>query len=122
MSVKRTKLLSKHRKTVKTIEIEIDGERIKVAFKKPSFDDRTSVLDQAKEAGEMNEKNEPTSDKAGFRLIARMAVNILHNDEDNKPLFSVDDVSAIVKETWLEDITSELSEVFNVDAEKLKGK
>ncbi|ADO68699.1 hypothetical protein [Stigmatella aurantiaca] len=112
------KLLAKNRKVAKTIEI--DG--VKVDIIKPTMGDRLSLIEQARQAGDMNEKNEPTGERGGARLLARIAVCVIHDSETKHPMFSVNDVDELLHESWLEEFAADLSEVFNVSAEKMRGK
>jgi len=112
------KLLAKNRRVVKTAEI--DG--VKVEIIKPTMGDRLRLIEQARAAGEMNEKNEPTGDRAGARMLARIAVCVINDPETGRPMFSVNDVDELLDESWLEDLASDLTDVFNVSEEKMRGK
>jgi hypothetical protein len=112
------KLLAKNRKVAKSIEI--DG--VKVDIIKPTMGDRLLLIEQARQAGDMNEKNEPTGERGGARLLARIAVCVIHDAETKRPMFSVSDVDDLLHESWLEEFAADLSGVFNVSAEMMRGK
>jgi hypothetical protein len=112
------KLLAKNRRVVKTVEI--DG--VKVEIIKPTMGDRLRLIEQARAAGEMNEKNEPIGDRAGARMLARIAVCVINDAETRRPMFSVNDVDELLDESWLEDLAADLTDVFNVSEEKMRGK
>lgn len=112
------KLLAKNRRVVKSAEI--DGVTVQII--KPTMGDRLRLIEQARAAGEMDEKNEPTGDRAGARMLARIAVAVIHDPETGRPMFSVNDVDELLDESWLEEIASDLTDVFNVSEEKMRGK
>lgn len=112
------KLLAKNRRVMKTAEI--DG--VKVEIVKPTMGDRLRIIEQARTAGEMNERNEPTGDRAGARMLARIAVCVLHDPETGRPMFAVADVDELLDETWLEEVAGDLTSVFNVSEEMMRGK
>nr|BDT33768.1 phage tail protein [Myxococcus sp. MH1] len=112
------KLLAKNRRVVKSVEI--DG--VKVDIIKPTMGDRLRLIEQARAAGEMTEKNEPTGDRAGARMLARIAVCVMQDAETGRPMFSVNDVDELLDESWLEDFATDLTDVFNVTEEKMRGK
>lgn len=109
------KLLAKNRRVVK--DVEIDG--VKVQIIKPTMGDRLRLIEQARAAGE---KNEPTGDRAGARMLARIAVCVINDAETGRPMFSVNDVDELLDESWLEDLATDLTDVFNVSEEKMRGK
>ncbi|ABF91954.1 phage tail assembly chaperone [Myxococcus xanthus DK 1622] len=112
------KLLAKNRRVLKSVEV--DG--VKVNIIKPTMGDRLRLIEQAREAGEMTEKNEPTGDRAGARMLGRIAVCVLHDAETGRPMFSVNDIDELLDESWLEDLATDLTDAFNVSEEKMRGK
>ncbi|QSQ17178.1 phage tail protein [Myxococcus landrumensis] len=112
------KLLAKNRRVVKSVEI--DG--VKVDIIKPTMGDRLRLIEQARVAGELTETNEPTGDRAGARMLARIAVCVMHDAETRRPMFAVNDLDELLDEAWLEDLATDLTSVFNVSAESMRGK
>ncbi|RJS14612.1 phage tail protein [Corallococcus sp. H22C18031201] len=112
------KLLAKNRRVVKSVEV--DG--VKVDIVKPTMGDRLRLIEQARAAGEMSEANEPTGDRAGARMLARIAVCVMHDAETGRAMFSANDVDELLDEAWLEELASELTDVFNVSESKMRGK
>ncbi|TQF12478.1 phage tail protein [Myxococcus llanfairpwllgwyngyllgogerychwyrndrobwllllantysiliogogogochensis] len=112
------KLLAKNRRVMKSVEI--DG--VKVNIIKPTMGDRLRLIEQARAAGEMTEQNEPTGDRAGARMLARIAVCVMNDAETGRPMFAVNDLDELLDESWLEDFATDLTDVFNVTEGQMRGK
>ena len=121
MSAARNKLLAKNRRLHKRITVELEGGAVEMDLRKPSMGDRLRVLEDARTAGDVNEKNEPTSERAGVRLLARIVSSVVFDTETGRPLFGAADLDSIVDETWLEDIREDVMGVFNVSMETARG-
>lgn len=116
------KLLAKNRKLFKTVDIDAgNGERVPVEIRKPSMGDRLRLLEKAREAGDMDAEHKPTSERAGARVLARIAVCVLFDPETKRPLFADNDLDELLDEAWLEELAGDLGAVFNVSEEQMRG-
>lgn len=104
------KLLKKHRKTARTVTLTVDGEPIQVDLQKPTLGDKLRVLEQAQKAGEVDEKNEPTSPLNQARLGARIVVALAH--AAGAQLFEVADIDDLLDSEAFEALAKDASEVF----------
>lgn len=95
--------------------IRLEGEDLAVCVRRPPKHVLLSVLDAAKQAGEVDAEYKPVSDFASIRLLARLTALTLFAPGAARPLFSQQEVEAVLEASWLldlqEDVTGAVSHV-----------
>lgn len=106
------RLLKKNRKVATTISIDLeDGTSETLTVLKPTVGDRLKVIEQAKAAGELDEKGEPKDQRAQVMLGARMVKSLLC--KDGLPVFAETSLEELVDWAGLEDVIRECASVFS---------
>lgn len=116
----KERLARKPRKLIATIDV--DGERVEL--RRPSHDERTSTIEAAQAAGEVDDKGHPNSPRNGLRLLARFFAAVAHEPGTGQRIYSptsTEDVEAIATAPWLEDVQTATTKAFHPTLEEARG-
>ncbi|MFY0577985.1 hypothetical protein ACN28S_29985 [Cystobacter fuscus] len=119
-----SKLLGKNRKLVETVEVEVDGEKVKIDLRKPSVGEVMKTVSAGKLAGELDAegKLDEADPLKGMSFVARALIMVAYDPETKRPLFKAEQVPDIVEEDWFLSIGSKIMAAFSVEPEAIKGK
>lgn len=114
--------LRKHRKVVRSITLEIDGEPVTLDIVKPTVGDKVRYFEDAQKAGEMDAEGKPANGTLQLRAAARILTFIVFLA--GKPVFARGDVDAVLDAFEMEQLTQLANEAMPVftgekDAETL---
>lgn len=111
----------------KPATVEVDGESLPVVLRRPPPGVTVQVLDEAREAGDVDAAGKPTSELGGVRLLARVTGTVLFEKNAVRPMYdrnNKQDLQVIMSAPWLMDLQEDVMAAFapqGVVVEALKG-
>jgi hypothetical protein len=116
----KSKLLAKHRKVARSVELEFEGGKVTVDVVRPTVGDRIKLVQRAQDDGLLNAENKPATPLASLRFVARLAIALVR--VDGRALFAPEDEDDVLEAPFFEALASCVQEVFTPDDEAVLGK
>lgn len=109
------RLLRKSRKIAGTVVVELDDDTSEtLTIIKPTVGDRLRVVDEAKAAGELDEKSEPKGNREQILLGARVVQALVW--KDGLPVFEGTNLQDIIDWPAFEDVSKACATAFAGEA------
>lgn len=115
----KNRLLAKNRKVIKSLDL--DGDKVHLC--KPTQGDRVKVLEAARQAGELDENDKPTTPRNALRLAGRITACVLYDPGTGQRIYGEEDINALIEDAvWLEDVQEDVQAAFAPSMKDVRGK